>query len=166
MGQPGRHLCKSINLSCARQIIASSIDQVLGAVSRRHHVVCIALNPVLRIQPWQNLLQELIGIALGDTELSDPDVLAKGTVEGLEVVLEVLGFVPCVVVGNDEVDLAVTAASHELLEPVHALVGLVAVGDRWGADPETLLRQGLDVLSVSSHCVSDGNVGASTTKQC
>lgn len=124
-------------------------------------MVRIALDPVLGVQPGKNLLEEVGGIALGNAELSDPDGLAEGSVEVLEVGLEVLGLGPCVVVGDDKVDLAVAAAGDERLEPVDALSGLVAVGHSWGAEPEALLGKRLDVLAVSGNCAADVHVGAS-----
>ena len=128
-------------------------------------MVRIALNPVLAVQPRQDLLEELSSVTLSDTELGDPDGLVEGLVEVDEVVLEVVGVVPGVVVGHDEVNLAVAAAIHEALEPVDALASLVTVGHRGGADAETLLCQWLDVLAVSSHCVTHRNVGTSTTNE-
>lgn len=125
-------------------------------------MVRIALNPVLAVQPRQNLLEELIGVALADTELGDPDGLVEGLVESLEVVLEVLGLVPGVVVSDNEVDLAVAALAHELLEPVDALVGFVAVGDSRRAKAEALFTERVDVLLVGRNSAADIHVGAST----
>ena len=123
-------LSGSIDLSSRRQAVASRIDKPLAAAARSHHVVSIALNPILRVQPRQYLLQESISVAFGDTKFGDPDWLVEGLVEVLQVVLEVFSLVPSVVVRDDEVDLAVTATSNELFEPVDALVGFVAVGHR------------------------------------
>jgi hypothetical protein len=123
-------------------------------------VVGITLDPR---HPWKDLLQELLCVALGDTELSDPDGLVESVMEVLEVLLEVLGLVPGVVVGNDKVDLAVTASIHELLEPVDTLAGFVAVGDGWGADAKTFGCERLDVLAVSCYCSIDIDVGTSAT---
>lgn len=125
----------------------------------------IALDPVLAIHPGHDLLEELGRIALSDTELSNPHGLVEGLVEGLQVVLEVLGLVPGVVVGDDVVDLAVGAAGHELLQPVDALVGAVAVGHRWGTDLQ-VAGEGLDVLLVGLDGVVDGHAGATATVSC
>ena len=97
-------------------------------------MIRIALDPILSVQPRQYLLQEGISVAGGDAELSDPDGLVEGLVEVDQIVLEVLGLVPGVVVGDDEVDLAVTATSNELLQPVGTLVGFVAVRHGRGAE--------------------------------
>jgi hypothetical protein len=126
-------------------------------------VVSIPLDPRSRVQPREYLLQELIGITRSDTEFSDPDGLVEGVVELLEVVLEVLGLVPGVVVGNDEVDLAVGTAVHEGLEVVDTLVGFVGVGDGRRSDSQTLLGKWLDQLLVFLDGDVDGNVGTSAT---
>lgn len=156
-------LSGSVDLSCAGQPVAISTDQVLDISGRCNHVVRIALDPVLSVQPRKHLLEELIRVALGNTKLSDPDWLVEGGVEVLKVFLEVLSLVPGVVVSDDEIDLAVAAAVHELLEPVDALVGFVAVGNSWGADAETLSCKRLDVLAVGGDCGVDLDVGTSAT---
>jgi hypothetical protein len=128
-------------------------------------VVGVPLDPLSLVQPWQSLLKESISIALAgvDAELSDPDRLVEGVVELGEVVLEVLELVPCVVVGDNEVNLAVTALSHELLEVVDALVGFGTVGHSRRADLETLAGKRLNVLLVGSDGLVDRDVGASAT---
>tara|TARA_R110002003_G_scaffold59_11_gene5298 strand:- start:3932 stop:5029 length:1098 start_codon:yes stop_codon:yes gene_type:complete len=128
-------------------------------------MVSIPLDPLGLVQPGQNLLQEGIGIALTwvDAEFGDPDGLVEGLVELGEVVLEVVGVGPGIVVGNNEVDLAVAAASHELLEVIYAFVGLVTIGDGGRADLQTGAGKGLDVLLVCSDGLVDGDVGAAAT---
>ena len=79
-----------------------------------------------------------------------------------EVVLEVLGLVPGVVVRHDVVDLAVGAAGHELLQPVDALVGAVAVGHSWGTNLQVTCER-LDVLLVGCDGVVDGHAGTTAT---
>jgi hypothetical protein len=131
-------------------------------------MVSIPLDPLGLVQPGQNLLQEGIGITLTwvDAEFGDPDGLVEGLVELGEVVLEVVGVGPGIVVGNNEVDLAIAAASHELLEVIYAFVGLVTVGDGGRADLQTGAGKGLDVLLVCSDGLVDGDVGASATVVC
>lgn len=125
-------------------------------------MVSVALDPWLSIHPGKDLLEELVGVARCNAKLGDPDGLVEGVVELAEVVLEVLGLVPGVVVGDDEVDLAVAAAVHEGLEPVDSLAGFVAVGNGWRTDTE-ITSKGLDELAVSADSSSDIHVGASTT---
>ena len=132
---------------------------------RRSHVPRIPLDPALLIHPGQDLLEESRRIALGDTELGDPDRLVEGGVEVCHVSLEVLGLVPGVPVGGDKVDLAVAAGRHELLEPVDALVGAGAVGYGGAADFQTAGER-LDVLLVSGYGVGDGHAGAAATGGC
>lgn len=127
-------------------------------------MIGITLNPVLGVEPWKDLLKESVRVALGDTKLSDPDWLVEGLVEVDQVVLEILGLVPRIVMGNDEIDLAVAAACHELFQVVDALVWLIAISHCWGADPEALCGQRLDVLLVSCNGFSNGNVAATTTE--
>jgi hypothetical protein len=125
-------LVGSISSTGRGQAVASRVDKVALAVDiRGSHVVGITLDPFSLVQPRQNLLQESISVTLArvDTELGEPDRLVEGLVELGEVVLEVLDVGPGVVVGNDEVDLAVAAARHELLQVVDALVGISAVGN-------------------------------------
>jgi hypothetical protein len=128
-------------------------------------VVGVPLDPLSLVQPWQGLLKESISITLAgvDAELSNPDGLVEGVVELGEVVLEVLELVPCVVVSDNEVNLAVAALSHELLEVVDALVGLLGVGNGGRANLEALLGQRLNVLLVGCNSLVDGDTGASTT---
>lgn len=128
-------------------------------------MVGVPLDPLGLVQPGQNLLQESIGVALAGVyaKLSEPDRLVEGVVELGEVVLEVLDVVPSVVVGNDEVDLAVATLSHELLEVVDALVGLLGVGNGRRTNLEALRSQGLDVCLVGRDSLVDGNAGASST---
>jgi hypothetical protein len=153
-----------ISVANGSQSVSSGVEQVTLAVNiRSSHVVSIPLDPRSRVQPREYLLQELIGITRSDTEFSDPDGLVEGVVELLEVVLEVLGLVPGVVVGNDEVDLTVGTAVHEGLEVVDALVGFVGVGDGRRSDSQTLLGKWLDQLLVFLDGDVDGNVGTSAT---
>lgn len=156
-------LRSSVDTSSVGEACSISTDKVLVGVTGGNHVVGVALNPGLGVEPGKNLLEELVGVALSDTKLGDPDGQVEGVVELGEVVLEVLGLVPGVVVGDDEVDLAVAAAAHEGLEPVDSLVGLVGVGDGWRADAETLTSQGLDKTTVGVNGSSDVHVAASAT---
>lgn len=128
-------------------------------------MVGITLNPILLVHPRKNLAKESIDIALTrvDAELGDPDGLVEGLVELGQVVLEVVGVGPGVVVGDDKVDLAVAAAGHELLEVVDTLVGLVTVSDSRRADLKTLAGEGLDVLLVGGDGGVDVHAGSSTT---
>jgi len=128
--QPKILLLRScVDLSCAAQTLAVGIDQELGLSGRGNHVVSITLDPWLSVHPGKHLPEELVGVAFSDAKLGDPDGLVESRVEFLEVVLEVLGFVPSVVVGHDKVNLAVGAAGDEVLEPLYAFAWLVAVGD-------------------------------------
>lgn len=145
------------------QTLAAGVDEVLLLSLGSDHVIGITLNPILRIQPWENLGEELSSIALSDTELGDPNGLVEGFVEVDEIVLEIFGLVPGVVVSDNEVDITASALSHEFLEVVDAFARLVAVGDGRRTDAETLSSKGLDVLLVSSHGVTHGHVGATTT---
>jgi hypothetical protein len=128
-------------------------------------VVGVPLDPLSLVQPGQHLLQESISITLTrvDAKLGEPDRLVECLVKLGEVVLEVINVGPCVVVGDNEVDLAVTAASHEALQVVDALVGISAVGYSGRADFEALGSKGLDVFLVCGNSLVDGNVGASAT---
>jgi hypothetical protein len=128
-----------------------------------YHVVSVALNPWLSVQPRKDLLQESVRVTLGDAELGDPDRFSKGGVELLEVGLEVLGVIPGVVVDDNEVDLAAGAGSQKLLEVVDALTRCVGIGDSWGTDPQSLFSQGLDVLLVGCDSSLHIDVGASAT---
>lgn len=156
-------LRSSVDLASVGEAGSISIDEVLVGVAGSNHVVGIALNPVLGVEPGKNVLEELVGVALGDTKLGDPDRQVESVVELGEVVLEVLGLVPGVVVGDDKVNLAVTAAAHEGLEPVDSLVGLIGVGDGWRANAKTLASKGLDKTLVSLNGSSNVHVAASTT---
>lgn len=128
-------------------------------------MVGVPLDPLGLVQPRQSLLEEGISVTLAwiHAKLSDPDGLVEGVVELGEVVLEVIELVPCVVVGDDEVDLAVAALGHELLEVVHALVGLLGVGNGGRADLEALCSEGLDVLLVGCNSLVNGDACATTT---
>lgn len=156
-------LSRGVDLSSSGEAAAIGSDEELIAVARGSHVVSVALDPGLGIEPGKDVLEELISVALGDTKLSDPDGLVEGVVELVEIVLEVLGLGPGVVVGDDKVDLAVAAAVHEGLEPVDALAGLVAIGHSGGADAEALVGKGLDELAVRVDGSGNVHVGASTT---
>jgi hypothetical protein len=127
-------------------------------------VIRIPVDPFSRVHPRQHLLQESINISLTrvNTKLSNPNRLLERVVELGEVVLKIGDVGRCVVVRDDKVDLAVAAASHELLEVVNALVLFGAVGHGGRADFETRVGQGLlDVLLVCRDGLVDGHVGAS-----
>lgn len=156
-------LSRGVDLSSRGETATIGTDEELVTVAGGSHVVSVALDPRLGIEPGKDVLEELVGVALGDTKLSDPDGLVEGIVELVEVVLEVLGLGPGVVVSDDEVDLAVAAAVHEGLEPVDALAGLVAVGNSGGANAETLVGKGLDELAVGVDGSANVHVGASST---
>jgi hypothetical protein len=128
-------------------------------------VVRIPVDPLSLVQPWHHLLQESVSIALArvDTKLSDPDGLLEGVVELDEVVLEILCVGPGVVVGDNEVDLAVTAPSHELLKVVDALVGFGTVGYGRRANLEARGGEGLYVFLVRGDGLVDGYVATSAT---
>lgn len=128
-------------------------------------MVSITANPLSAVQPRENFLEESISVALAriNTKLSNPDGLVEGLVELGEVVLEVVGVGPGIVVSDNEVDLAVRALCHELLEVVDALVGLVAIGYCGRADLKSLASERLDVLLVRFHSVVNRHVGTSAT---
>lgn len=156
----------SVSQTRSCQSIASSVDQVALALNIwRGHVVRIPVDPLSLVQPWQHLLQESVSIALArvDTKLSDPDGLLEGVVELDEVVLEILCVGPGVVVGDNEVDLAVTAPSHELLKVVDALVGFGTVGYGRRANLEAGGGEGLYVFLVRGDGLVDGYVATSAT---
>jgi hypothetical protein len=153
-------------LSSAGQTVAIRVDQVLDIGCGCNHVISVSLDPGLSVQPRKHLLEELVGVTLSDAELGDPYRLVEGGVELLEVVLEVFGVVPGVVVSNDEVDLASRTLVEKLLEVVDTLASRVGVGDGWGADPQTLFSQGLDVLLMGGDSSGDVDVGTSATVCC
>jgi hypothetical protein len=130
-------------------------------------MISVTLNPLLLVHPWQYLCQESAGITLArvDAEFGYPDRLVESLMELNKVVLEVIGIGPGVVVSDNKVDLAVRASSHELLQPVHALVGLVTVGDSGRANLQALSSERLNVLLVGGNGLSNGNVGTSTTSR-
>ena len=68
-------LSRGVDLSSSGEAAAIGSDEELIAVARGSHVVSVALDPGLGIEPGKDVLEELISVALGDTKLSDPDGL-------------------------------------------------------------------------------------------
>lgn len=125
---------RSVDLAARRQ--GATVEEVaLGA-----HKVGITSEGGLRVEPGQDLLEEISGLLvvaavhgaveskLGKPDLLDTALLSK--VDGLgNEGLEILGIV-AVPVDADASNVAVGACVHERLQPVEALAGAPAVGNR------------------------------------
>lgn len=140
--------------------VGSSQEDRVGA-----HEVGVAANTRLRVEPRENLSEELDlrGIVTGGLELGDPnllDVVLVGEFDGLvDELLEVVGEgrigVP---VDSKSADLAVSALAEEALHPVQSLTGGARVANS-RADEGGIAGVGGHVLLVVGGSLGRRHVG-------
>ena len=160
-----------IDLSKRRKPVPSTVHQ--GA--RSSPLISITLNPVLGIQPRQDLSQEAFCISRCG-KLGKPDGFASSSIMHIDqMLLEVRdiggGVIP---MRCDKVDLAVSAPSEEGLEirNTHCSTScgiFLTVGDSWGADLDVgvFASDWLDPLFVGSDCLARIlNANTTTTTRC
>lgn len=135
----------------------------------RTHEVGIAGDHGLRVQPGENLGEELLGLAgrragvdvVAEGKLGDPDTLEAllgSERDGLvDEGLELLGGVT-VPVHGEGADAAVGAGLQESVHPVQAFAGRTAVGDT-GGNQLGLAAVGGDVLLVGLRGLGGGHGG-------